>query len=164
MRPDDFESFSEVVAGFAELRGKQLSPAAIKLYWNAMQHWSIEDFRSAAQHLVLSCQFMPTPKDFEDLRRADRPTATEAWAKILAHCKGAYRDGSGIDSGGPIDTAVAGIGGYRAIAFHDTDYLPLLQRQFVERFEETTDVFESRQAALPDARSGQGKLVNLGGK
>lgn len=149
MKPQDFESFSQVVAGFAELRGKQLSPAAIKLYWASMQHWSIEDFIRAAEHLILSCQFMPTPKDFEDLRKASGTTPGEAWALVLEHCKGAYRSGKGIDDGGPIDTAVRGLGGYKAIALYDSDYLGALERRFAERLAETQDALEIR-AALPN--------------
>lgn len=156
MNQSDRKAFCEVVIGFAELKGKQLSAPAIELYWRAMQRWSLEDFRAAAEQLLRSCEFMPTPKEFEALRRAGAPTASEAWDLVVRHTKGAYRDGSGIDDGGPIDRAVAGLGGYKAIAFHDIDYLPIMQRQFVERFGEQADV-ESVRESLP-------QLANLGSR
>ena len=70
MQPSDRKAFLEVVVGFAELKGKQLSAPALELYWNAMQGWTIEDFRKAAAHLLQTCEFMPTPKDFNDLKKA----------------------------------------------------------------------------------------------
>lgn len=145
MTPADREAFLKVVIGFAELKGKALSAPALELYWQAMQHWPITEFRLAAQQLLRTCEFMPTPKDFEDLRRDGMPTVAEAWDAVLQHCKGAYRSGAGIDNDGPIDTAVRGLGGYRAIAFHDTEKLHFLQRQFSERFDELVDVMETRE-------------------
>ena len=48
MRPNDRQKFAAIVTGFAELKGKALSAAALDLYWAAMQQWSIEDFTAAA--------------------------------------------------------------------------------------------------------------------
>lgn len=155
MRSEDRKAFLDVVIGFAELKGKQLSAPALELYWNAMQHWSLTDFRMAAQQLLRTCAFMPTPKDFEDLLKAGRVTVGEAWDAVLQHCKGAYRDGAGLDSGGPIDRAVAALGGYRAVAFHDSEKLHFLERQFADRFAELEDVLENRDALpnLEDTRT-----------
>lgn len=151
----DYDAFCEIVVGFAEIKGKSLSAPAIKIYWQSMQHWSLAEFRAAAQHLLRTCAFMPTPKDFEDLRKAGKPTASEAWDLVLQHCKGAYREGAGLDGGGPIDTAVSGLGGYRALAFHDSEKLHFMQRQFAERFEEADDVMSTRQRlpAITDQRT-----------
>jgi hypothetical protein len=143
MTPNDFDSFSEVVTGFAELKGKVLSPAAIKLFWNAMQHWPIEDFRAAAGHLVRSCEFMPTPKDFEDLRKAGRPTSGEAWIKAR---ETARRDWGMKSCGNPlIDRAVRAIGGFDAIGMCDTDKMHFLERRFCEHFEAMQESEEVRQ-------------------
>ena len=83
MTPDDRRPCLEIVIGFAELKGKKLSTPALELYWTAMQAWDLQDFRAAANHLLKTCEFMPTPKDFEDLRKAGRMKAGEAWAFVL---------------------------------------------------------------------------------
>ena len=83
MTPADYDAFCAVVVGFAEIKGKHLSAAAIEIYWRSMQHWPLDDFRAAAEQLLRTCEFMPTPKDFEDLRRAAKPTAGEAWLAAL---------------------------------------------------------------------------------
>src|SRR5688572_11767252 len=99
----------------------------MELFWNAMQAWSIEDFSAAANELIRKCEFMPTPKDFEDLRKAGRKTPGEAWAEVLAYVRGgAYHQ---WDCGRPtfnvdhprmtdelILAAVRAIGGFDVIA------------------------------------------------
>ena len=40
MTPADYDAFCAVVVGFAEIKGKHLSAAAIEIYWRSMQHCS----------------------------------------------------------------------------------------------------------------------------
>jgi hypothetical protein len=136
MQPSDRKAFVEIVIGFAELKGKQLSAPALSLFWNAMQHWSIEDFRAAANHLVGTCQFMPTPKDFEDLRRAHRPTADEAWLaarKSLQWTVSGYVEKPGIDP--MVSKALRTIGGANALAMCEENKLHFMERRFSEAYE-----------------------------
>jgi hypothetical protein len=142
MAPEDRKTFLEIVIGFAELKGKTLSAPALELYWNAMQHWSIGEFQQAANHLVRACEFMPTPKDFEDLRKASRPTSGEAWIKARATAR---RDWNMKTCGDLlIDRAVVAIGGYNAIGMCDIDKMHFLERRFAEHFETMQDVEEVR--------------------
>lgn len=139
MSPEDRSKFLEVVVGFAELKGKQLSAPALELYWRALQGWPIEDFMTAAEHLIRTCEFMPLPKDFEDLRKAGRMTAGEAFARAVANC-GSCHSAMGYTSGGTcgdpfIDRVVRAIGGYRTIAMCDSDKLHFLEKRFAEHFE-----------------------------
>lgn len=158
MVPGDYDAFCEVVVGFAELKGKALSPAAIKLYWAAMQHWDIADFREAAENLLRSCTFMPTPKDFEDLRKAGRPTAGEAWA-IALDCGRHGRKTSGNEL---IDRAVQAIGGYRAIGMSEIDKTHFLERRFCEHFDSIQNAQEIREE-LPQIANGQSGQPKLSG-
>lgn len=152
MLASDYDAFCEVVVGFAELKGKQLSPAAIKLYWASMQHWNITDFRQAAETLLRSCAFMPTPKDFEDLRKAARPLAGEAWAKVLNFVRHSFRPSGNhlVDPRSEFDTttlrAVESIGGFRAIAMSDTSSTPFLEKRFAENYDSMQDVQDVREA------------------
>jgi hypothetical protein len=137
MTPEDRKPFLEIVIGFAELKGKQLSAPALELYWNAMQHWTIEEFSQGAQALLLSCAFMPTPKDFEDLRRAAEPTAAEAWEQL----------GTGDATPRAIRAAEIASNG-RYIGHLDIEReLPHVMRRFMDIYRELTDVEQTRQAA-----------------
>lgn len=144
MTPEDRKPFLEVVIGFAELRGKQLSAPALELYWNSMQHWTIEDFRAAASALVTRCQFMPTPKDFEDLRRAEDLTPGEAWDAVYL--------GRGDATPRAMRAAEIAANGRRLGMLDIEREVPHVQRRFLEIYAELTDV-ESTREALPHFES-----------
>lgn len=138
MTNEDFDEFSKVVIAFAELRGKELSVPAQKLYFRALKHWQLDEFKRAAEHLLRTCEFMPTPKQFEDLRRAGEPTAAEAWAMALSACVN-WR--SGALPAGRIARAAAAVGGFQAIAMANTERdLPFVQKRFLEAYDELSDV------------------------
>jgi hypothetical protein len=145
MRPEDRKSFLEVVIGFAELKGKQLSAPGLELYWNAMQDWTIEEFRQAANTLIRTCEFMPTPKEFNDLRKAALPTKGEAWGMVLDHLKGGYRTRGLMPA---IDRAVRALGGYRALATMPVDQLPWQERRFAEHYDDMAEADERREPQL----------------
>jgi len=154
MNAGDRKKFVEVVVGFCELKGKQLSAPALELYWRSLRHWDLEDFLAAAEQLVRTSEFMPTPKDFEDLRKASRPTSGEAW--ILA-CDTArtWRELSPNVSSGDqfVDRVARAVGGYKAIAMHDSDKLHFLEKRFAEHFETMQEAGDTRDA-LPDLMIG----------
>lgn len=157
MKPSDRKKFVEVVLGFAELKGKALSAPALELYWRAMQNWPLEDFLAAAEQLVRTSEFMPTPKDFEDLRKAGRPTAGEAWLEARACARG-WRERYPVRTGDQlIDRVVAAIGGYRAIAMCDLDRMGFLERRFAEHFESMQDAQDVREA-VPQLLDGTRRL------
>lgn len=147
MIPADRKAFLEVVVGFAELRGKVLSAAALELYWRSMQAWSIEDFRAAATRLVKTSEFMPTPKQFEDLRRASQPTGGEVFAGIrqwLEYSPLGYR----IKASTPrrIACSLAAIGGAQGYAMCDADKLHFLEKRFCEHYEQIGEAEDTREA------------------
>jgi hypothetical protein len=176
--PEDRKRFLEVVVGFAELKGKQLSAPALELYWRSLQHWPLGDFLQAAEHLIRTCEFMPLPKDFEDLRRAGRPTAGEAWTRAVASC-GSCREisramgahyGNGGTCGDPfIDRVVRAIGGYKTIAMCDSEKLHFLERRFAEHFETMQSVADVREEVPQIAHqarafiSGPRRISDIGG-
>lgn len=166
MTPADRKPFLEVVIGFAELKGKQLSAPALELYWRSLQHWPLEDFRAAAEQLLRTCEFMPLPKDFEDLRKAGRPTVGEAWASVLAWVRNGNHRGLPVlngssDYGRPdalAERAVRAIGGYTAIAMSETDKTHFLERRFAEHYEAMQDADEIRDELPQIAYSGAPRL------
>ncbi len=167
MTPTDYDDFCAVVIGFAELKGKSLSSPAIELYWRAMQDWTLGDFKLAAEQLLRTSEWMPTPKEFEDLRRSGRPTSGEAWEKARAACGSAIQCGQVTHNGACgdvlIDRAVRAIGGYGVIAMCDRDKLGFLERRFAEHYESIRDAEDVRaavpQIAQEDRRLGLDGLV-----
>lgn len=154
MTPTDRQAFIEVIIGFAEIKGRALSAPALELYWRSLQNWPLDAFRAAAEQLVRTCKFMPGPDDFENLRKAGRATAGEAWAEVLAHVRAGRYVGRGVVVSELIDRAVAAIGGYSAVGMSDTDKTHFLEKRFNEAFEQLQDAEDVREAVPRIAYSG----------
>jgi hypothetical protein len=151
--PEDYESFGGILLGFAEPRRIALSSTTVELYWGALADWTFEEFRSAANILFKKCDWMPTPKDFEDLRRsATERAGVDAWEMARRAARSAIALGrvrQDVTSGDAlVDRAVATIGGYGAIALCETAWLHALERRFLQAYVEVREVAEIR-AALP---------------
>lgn len=145
MKDADRTEFSKILLGFAELKGKQLSEAGVSMFWSAMQDWAIEDFRSAANVLVKSCQFFPTPKEFEDLRKASEMSAGEAWAIA----RDVVRRGGSSSGDARTDAAIRVLGGYDALGRTNSDQFQFLERRFCEHYEDIGEREDVREA-LPN--------------
>lgn len=156
MRSTDRAEFMRVMNGLAAIKGKELTPEALSLWWSAMQGWSIEDFKAAASHLVSSCQFMPSPYDFQQLRLAGEPTASEAWESVLS--------GAPLVAGSREDRAarIACGSGQFGIRHADIERdLPFIQRRFLDAYNELKDA-DSVREALPQIAQTP-RLPNMGG-
>ncbi|MBA3563085.1 MAG: hypothetical protein H0W33_03570 [Gammaproteobacteria bacterium] len=161
MLSTDRPEFVRVLNGLAAIKpGKgELTDEALDLWWSTMRgDWTIEDFRQASGHLLKSCQFMPTPYDFEQLRKAGRPTPGEAWQRAMDSSAGAYRcgqvSGEGVTSGDElVDRAVRAIGGYAVLYETATDKLCFVERRFAEHYEAMQDAGDVRQALPLIART-----------
>lgn len=161
MKPEDKAEFAKVVLAFAELKGKALSLPAVELYWACMQDWEIDAFKRAALHLLKTAEFMPQPKDFEDLRKASDDTSGEAFAQAVAWTRsGDYRTPAKSERGKRIDRAVQAIGGYQVLAMCEEDKLHFLERRFTEHFESMQDSDAVREA-LPDIAKPDWLTLNL---
>jgi hypothetical protein len=159
MTATDRKQFLEIVIGFAELKGKVLSAVALELYWRSMQDWDLADFQLAANHLLRTCTFMPTPKDFEDLRKSGRDTASESWDRAVKHASSsAYRWGPLGDA--RIDMLVRGLGGYSAIAMCDESKLQFLERRFCDNFDNVQNADDVRKT-IPQITSHLEDLSKL---
>jgi hypothetical protein len=155
MRPTDRPEFLRTLNGVAAIKGKDLTPEALNVWWGAMAAWSIEDFKAAASHLVSACQFMPSPYDFAQLRKAGESTGGEAWVEVLS--------GRALVPGSRAARAAQIVGGQQAIRHADIETaLPHIQRRFLTAYEELSDVDVVREA-LPQIAGPVDDSRRLGG-
>lgn len=162
MQPHDRREFLEILNGLAAIKpGGKIAKEALSIWWGAMQNWTLEEFRAAANHLASAVEFMPSPYHFAQLRKAGRLTAAEAWERARKACGTAIVCGQVTHNGTCddvlIDAAVRGIGGYGVIAMTDTDKLPFLERRFAEHYATLEDATDTREA-LPQLTSGAPRL------
>lgn len=149
MQPTDADAFRNIIRGMCKLYAQEPDSALLDAYWLALGNWSLAEFSEAAAHLMAHNKFMPRPADFNELRKAGRPTVGEAWAKAIRSCRSAwtpngYRGGTSGDE--LVDRAVRSIGGYAAIAQCEQDKLHFLERRFSEHYEAQQDAEEVREA------------------
>lgn len=141
MYPSDKPKFVTTLVGLAAIKNRELTDEAIDLWWLSMAAWSIEDFTTAAAHLITACQFMPTPYDFAQLRRAGELTSGEAWLEMFS--------GKSLAPGSRAARAAEIVGGQYEIRHADLERdVPHIQRRFMQVYDELTDV-DSVRDALP---------------
>lgn len=138
MKATDFERFSEVMRATSEMYGKSLSPAAITLYWQALQDLAMQELQAGLSAHINSPdngQFMPRPAD---IRRMLGGTTTDAamlaWSQVVkaARSVGAYQTVAFDDP--LIHACISDMGGWMAICHCDVDDLPFRERDFVARY------------------------------
>ena len=163
MDNNDRPEFVQVLNGLAAIRRVDLTKEAYELWWQSMNGWPIEDFRNAAGYLLKNCQFMPTPYDFQQLRKKGEVSAHEAWSMAMRHVEGAWRQGVLGDA--LIDRVVVALGGYSVIALTHKDKLGFLERRFLDAYNDLLDTSVVREA-LPDLterpRIQNGSPVQIG--
>lgn len=159
----DRPEFVRVLNSLAAIRRVDVTKESYELWWQCLKDWPIDDFKKAASYLLKNCQFMPTPYDFEQLRKKGEVSAHEAWAKAMNHAEGAWRQGVLGDA--LTDRVIAMLGGYSVIAFTNKDKLGFLERRFLDAYNDLLDTNGARKA-LPDlmerTRSKNGSPVQIG--
>lgn len=169
MQPSDKAAFIRTLMGLSAIKpGKELTAEALDLYWNAMQAWSIDDFKAAANQLARTSEFMPNPYHFEQLRKAGRATAGEAWAHVLRYVRsGSYR---GYDGPGRVEPpsddvqrAVDAMGGYKAIADGEESELHFREKAFASHLAEMRESTSTRQS-IPQLGHSAALITDLSRK
>lgn len=144
MDNSDRPEFVRVLNGLAAIKRVDLTKEAYELWWQSMKNWPIDEFKKGASYLLKNCQFMPTPYDFEQLRKKGEPSAHEAWATALAHAEGAWRQG--VIGDAMTDQVVAMLGGYSLIALTNSDRLGFIERRFMDAYNDLLDRNGVREA------------------
>ena len=158
MTESDKPMFVAALTELAALKpNAKLSPEVYAAWWNAMhERWPLAEFRAACAQLRDSMEFMPNPYHFEQLRKACRMTAGEAWAQV----REAARNGDDCPDDRRIAAAVRALGGIRTIGYTNTDQMQFLERRFAEHYESISDAEDVREAVPQIA--GQSLLRSLG--
>lgn len=81
--------FQSSMAALAEVYGKELSPALIELYWNALQAVPIMEFQKAAAKWIETEKHFPKPAELSEKYRqgvlATRATTETDVERLCAH-------------------------------------------------------------------------------
>jgi len=85
MKTEEFDQLVEIMDFLAVgLENAELSPVKYKFYFAALSDLSIEDIKTAANHIARTATFFPKPVDFRNaLSGNSDDMATVAWLKAL---------------------------------------------------------------------------------
>lgn len=158
MKPNDKTEFVQILNGLAEIKpGKELTAEGLMVFWNAMQDWSIEDFRAAANHLAKSCEFMPNPFHFEQIKKAQEPSKHEAWQTAMARASGSRNVQHPDDK---ITKAVRMVGGYYQLGMTSYDQLAFTEKRFKDAYDSIGEVESVPQLTKSEARELMGRFTD----
>ena len=117
MNQDDFKKFANALGTLAELHGKELSPMLMKLYFKALEQFSIQDVENAIMRAITELKFFPKPVELiefitgkggniEDIALVEADNVINAMRRIGAYQSVIFDD--------PVTTAVIqqGFGGW----------------------------------------------------
>lgn len=152
MQATDADRFRNIIRGMGRMYSAEPDALVLDAYWIALSDWSFEDFQAAAQRLMKTSKFMPRPSEFEELRKAARLTAGEAFEKAVGWARsGTYNAPAKTPDAIFIDRVVSAMGGWIAITGSDPEKLHFLERRFVEHFNDLQEASDTREA-LPQLR------------
>lgn len=125
-----------MISATAELYGRNLSPAALELFWQDIRDLSYEQVNQALfRYRNGAHNFMPTPGQIRAALDGDpEQQALAAWSKFVraAEQVGAY--GSPVFDDPRIHVVIREMGGWVRNAIWDEDEEPWLKREFVTRY------------------------------
>lgn len=159
MQPEDKTRFLAVLNGLAAVKpGAKLTAPAFAMWWDSMRDWKIEEFEAAGAQLARTEAFMPNPYHFEQLRKAGRTTAGEAFSKAMEVARDCRRHDR-MSSGDPrIDAAASACGGYFAMGQHETEKIGWLEKRFAEHYDAISDAEDVREAVPQIAGQPRARL------
>ena len=144
MQQADKPEMVRILVGLAEMKpGGKITPEALDLWFLSLADWTLDEFRAAAVHLMKHAEFFPNPFHFEQLRKANRMTAGEAWAAAVQHARGAWRSGPAVPE---VERAVQAIGGWMVLAHANIDSLQFIERRFTDAFADLETAVATREA------------------
>ena len=138
METDDFDLFAELLGGVFELYGREASPFAMQVWWEALRPFDFSAIRMAFSRHVQNPdvgQFPPKPADvLRMLGGTTQDKALQAWAKVdkaVRHV-GTYQ--TVVFDDPLIHRVVADMGGWLSIGSRDEDAWPFVAKEFETRY------------------------------
>jgi len=138
MRQSELEQFGEMLEAVAETYGKKLTPALLKIYFEALKRYEFGDVARAFSSHVQNpdCgQFMPKPADvIRFIDGGGQARSLQAWTKVetaIKHC-GAYS--SIVFDDAIIHAVIADMGGWINLCRTSLDEMPFRAAEFQKRY------------------------------
>ena len=88
MTERDFEEFAKLLGAVAEVYNEPLSPVRIRLYFDALREYSLEEVRRAFKELVRTSDFFPRPAAVVRTIEGEGESGQLIWLALLRMLEG----------------------------------------------------------------------------
>ena len=96
----DKKKFGQYMTALSETFDKEISTVLSKVYWNALDQYTDEQFENAVNTAIVKCKFFPKPAELIELVSGDQgERSLLAWEKVRK--------------------AIVGVGAYQSVQFDD---------------------------------------------
>ncbi|OXI88537.1 hypothetical protein CFB50_08525 [Burkholderia sp. AU33423] len=138
MTPNDYEEFSNLIAGVFAFYKRDFSEFALGVWWAAMKPYDLAAVNDAlGRHSVNpdSGQFMPMPADIvRMLGGSTQDAALVAWAKVDRAVRSCGTYNSVVFDDALIHRVIAEMGGWVLVGGKGEEEWPFVRNEFVNRY------------------------------
>ncbi|SMG00352.1 DUF6475 domain-containing protein [Burkholderia singularis] len=138
MTPNDYEEFSNLIAGVFAFYKRDCSEFALGVWWTAMKPYDLAAVNDAlGRHSVNpdSGQFMPLPADIvKMLGGSTQDAALVAWAKVDRAVRSCGTYNSVVFDDALIHRVIVEMGGWVLVGGKGEDEWPFVRNEFVNRY------------------------------
>jgi hypothetical protein len=136
MQGSDREAFGMALMAASEIYRQDITPQAVRLWWDALNEYPLPAVQAAMQHHIKASRFMPTPADLVAvIAGSPQDKAADAWQKVLeaARVHGQSRSIAWDDP--LIPACVLGMGGFARICMCNINDLQWLRKEFMPLYQ-----------------------------
>lgn len=134
----DAERFAQAMAGVGEVYGRELSAAAMKLWWELLAPYDIDSVERALRDCMRSPdsgQFAPKPADvIKAIDGSIGDRALQAWGKVMDAMRHVGRYESVAFDDSAIHSVITDMGGWPNLCSTKLEELPFLQKRFCDLY------------------------------
>ena len=138
MQQDDVRAFQEVMQGVHDFYGKDCSPFALDVWWQALRSYDLEAIRDAlGRHCVNpdNGQWMPKPADVVRLIEGSTvDSAMVAWTKVDRAMQSVGSYCTVVFDDPLIHAVIADMGGWPALGNKRIEEWPFVAKEFQTRY------------------------------
>lgn len=138
MQQDDVQAFQEVMQGVHDFYGKDCSPFALDVWWQALRPYDLEAIRDAlGRHCVNpdNGQWMPKPADVVRLIEGSTvDSALVAWTKVERGMQAVGSYCTVVFDDPLIHAVIADMGGWPALGGKRVEEWPFVAKEFQTRY------------------------------
>ena len=138
MNPSDKQAFAELLTGFAEIHDKQLTQVGLRIWWNALEAYSVEQVRAAFNAYNRDTergQFMPKPTEIvRQIEGTPSDAARADWQKVDYAIRRIGTGKSWVFDDPKIHEALDAMGGSAAFSQITENELVFRRSEFEKRY------------------------------